>query len=141
MSMKTSSVETFILPSLSTFPNLLPLYVIKSILKKVNMTGRNWKGFSDDLYRDDVSIQNWNFESRDANYLMADFIWKLTGTADRHAPIKKLSPKEVKRRLNPWITPEIIKLIRVRDRLFTQKKRDPDNLLVKQAYNQARNRV
>ena len=110
-------------------------------IKKVNMTGRNWKGFSDDLYRDDVSIQNWNFESRDANYLMADFIWKLTGTADRHAPIKKLSPKEVKRRLNPWITPEIIKLIRVRDRLFTQKKRDPDNLLVKQAYNQARNRV
>ena len=36
-------------------------------------------------------------------------------------------PREVKLRLNPWITPEILKLIRIRDRLFARKKREPEN--------------
>ena len=48
-----------------------------------------------------------------------------------HAPVKKLSPPEIRLRLNPWMTPEILKLIRVRDRLFARKKREPDNDLVK----------
>ena len=39
------------------------------------------------------------------------------------------------------MTPEILKLIKVRDRLFARKKREPDNTLVKQTYNRARNRV
>ena len=104
------------------------------------MFGRDFSGFSDESYRNDVSIQNWNFQSNDANFLMADFVWRLSGTADRHAPIKKLSPKEVKKRLNPWITPEILKLIRVRDRLYARKKREPDNILVKRTFNRARNR-
>ena len=110
-------------------------------IKKVKIIGRNLKGFSEDLYCDDVSIQNWNLESQEANFLMADFIWKLTGTADRHVPIKQLSPKEVKMRINPWMTPQILKLIRIRDRLFARKKKEPDNILIKQIYNQARNRV
>ena len=72
---------------------------------------------------------------------MADFVWRLTGTADRHAPIKQLSPKDVKRRINPWMTPQILKLIKIRDRLFVRKKKEPDNVLIKRTYNQARNRV
>ena len=47
----------------------------------------------------------------------------------------------MKLRLNPWITAEIRKLVPVRDRLFARKKRDPDNLTVKQAYNRVRNKV
>ena len=54
---------------------------------------------------------------------------------------KKLSPKDIKLRLNPWITPNIQKLIRVRDRLFARKKREPDNILVKETYARVRNRV
>ena len=77
----------------------------------------------------------------DVNFLAADFVWKLNGTGDRHAPIEKLKPREIKLRLKPWITSDIQKLLKVRDNLFERKKRQPDNDHVKQAYNTARNRV
>ena len=110
-------------------------------VRKINMYGRDYSGFSGDSFRDDVSIQTWNFESTDSNLLMSDFVWKLGGCSDRHAPIKKLSPTEVKLKLNPWLTPEILKLIRFRDRLFARKKREPDNVLVRETYNKVRNKV
>ena len=110
-------------------------------VRKISMFGRNYSKFSEDHFRDDVSIQRWKQDSNDANILMSDFIWRLDGCAERHAPIKKLSPPEIKLRLNPWMTPEILKLIRVRDRLFARKKREPDNDLVKVTYNRVRNIV
>ena len=57
------------------------------------------------------------------------------------APIKKLSPKEIKTKLNPWITNDILKLIRIRDRLYARKKRQPQNNTVTEAYNRVRNQV
>ena len=87
------------------------------------MFGRNYSKFSEDHFRDDVSIQRWKQDSNDSNILMSDFIWRLDGCAERHAPIKKLTPPEIKLRLNPWMTPEILRLIRVRDRLFARKKK------------------
>ena len=59
----------------------------------------------------------------------------------RGMPHLKNIPPEVKLRLNPWMTPEILKLIRVRDRLFARKKREPENDLVKGIYNRVRNKV
>ena len=72
---------------------------------------------------------------------MSDFVWRLDGCAGRHAPTKKLSPKEVKLKLKPWITPDIQKLIKIRDRLFNRKKRQPENERVKEIYNRVRNRI
>ena len=109
--------------------------------KKFDMYGRDYSKFNSDLFRDDVSIQPWVTNTNDTNTLTNDFVWRLDGCAERHAPTKKLNPKEVKLRFKPWITPEIMKLIKTRDRLFTRKKRQPDNQRVKEIYNQARNRV
>ena len=39
------------------------------------------------------------------------------------------------------MSPEILKLIRIRDRLFARKKREPENDLVKITYNKVRNIV
>ena len=44
-------------------------------------------------------------------------------------------------KLNPWITPEIKKMLNLRDRLFARRKREPDNVRVDQVYKVARNRV
>ena len=60
---------------------------------------------------------------------------------ERHAPIKKLNKKQIKRRLNPWMTTKIIKLIGLRDRLFERKKREPGNSSVGGAYKKVRNKV
>ena len=110
-------------------------------LKKIEMYGRDFSKFSAEDFRDDVSIQPWDTNSNDPNLLCNDLVWRLDGCAERHAPTKKLSPKEIKLKLKPWITPDIVKLIKTRDRLFIRKKRQPDNQRVKEAYNQARNRV
>ena len=72
---------------------------------------------------------------------MADMVGKLGDCVERHKPLKRLSPKEVKTKMKPWITPEILKLIRIRDKLFARKKRQPSNEHVKEVYIQARNRV
>ena len=105
------------------------------------MYGRDFSKFSPSHFRDDVSIQPWLHHTNDPNTLMNDFIWRLDGCAERHAPTKKLTPKEVKLKLKPWITPETLKLIKIRDKLFKRKKRQPENELVKETYNRVRNRV
>ena len=66
---------------------------------------------------------------------------RLSACVDRHAPVKKLSPKQIKLTFNPWITHDIQKLIRVRDKLLAREKRQPVNIQVREVYNQARNRV
>ena len=110
-------------------------------VKKITMFGRDESNFSVDSYRDDVSIQNWQYAPYEPNFLTGDFIWRLNGSTDRASPTKKLNFKEVKLRLKPWITPEIRKLIKIRDRLYARKKREPGNEHVKKVYNQVRNRV
>ena len=110
-------------------------------IKKIVMFGRDESNFSTESYRDDVAAQNWQYEPYEPNFLMSDFILRLSGSTDRASPVKKLSPKDIKLRLKPWITPEIRKLICVRDRLFARKKRQPNNQTVVTAYTQARNRV
>ncbi len=110
-------------------------------IKNIIMYGNDYSKFSDFSFRDDVSIQSWNVTANDANILMSDFLWRLDGCVTRHAPLKKLNRKEVKRRLNPWMTNEVMKLIKIRDRLFERKKREPDNSTVTDAYKRVRNKV
>ena len=110
-------------------------------VRKIDMYGRDFSKFSPSDFRDDVSIQPWHHDSNDPNFLMNDFIWRLDGCSERHAPTKKLTPKEVKLKLKPWITPETLKLIKIRDKLFKRKKRQPENELVKETYNRVRNIV
>ena len=72
---------------------------------------------------------------------MSDFFSKIGKSSDKHVNVKKLSPREVKLKLNPWITPEIRKMLKVRDSLFARKKREPNNKRVEEVYKIARNRV
>ena len=105
------------------------------------MYGRNLKNFSAEDFRDDVAIQQWSKDTEDPSLLTYDLVWRLNGCAERHGPTEKLKPKEVKLKLKPWITLEIQKLIKVRDRLFARKKRQPENKHVDLIHSQARNRV
>lgn len=44
-----------------------------------------------------------------------------------------------KRTIKPWITPGLLKCTRHRDKLHTQSKRAPDNLILKLTYKRYRN--
>ena len=56
-----------------------------------------------------------------------DFCNKLVGSVNRHAPLKKLSPKEVKTRNKPWLCTDILKMIKIRNKVFARKQRQPNN--------------
>ena len=105
------------------------------------MFGRDYSKFSGDSFRNDISIQRWMSNCNDPNILMSDLIWRLDGCTERHAPTKKLSQKDIKLRLKPWISNDIRKLMRIRDKLFARKKRDPTNVSAVNAYKRVRNKV
>ena len=77
----------------------------------------------------------------DVNDQFLDFYHKLQGCVDRHAPLKKLTPKEIKLEQKPWISKELIKMIKIKNKLFNRKKRQPNNDNIKRLYNIFRNRV
>ena len=110
-------------------------------VKKIIMYGRDSRNYVESNFINDVASQQWNYDSQDSNILMAEMHGKLNDCVERHKPMKRLNPKEIKTKLKPWITPEILKLIRIRDKLFARKKRQPSNDHVREVYNQARNRV
>ena len=110
-------------------------------IKKIVMYGRNLKNFSEAAFRDDVAIQQWRQDTDNPNLLTYDLVSKLDACAERHGPTERLNPKKVKLALKPWITPDIQNLIKIRDRLFQRKKRQPENEHVREIYNRVRNRV
>ena len=110
-------------------------------IKNVIIYKRDYSTFSEKSYRDDVSIQNFNNQLVDVNDQFLDFYYKLQGCVDRHAPLKKLTPKEVKLEQKPWISKELIKMIKIKNKLFNRKKRQLNNDNIKRLYNIFRNRV
>ena len=55
--------------------------------------------------------------------------------------MKRISTKELKTEENPWINRDILKKIRVRNKLHARKKRQPNNNDVKRCYNLIRNEI
>ena len=51
------------------------------------------------------------------------------------------TPKEIKLESKPWITSEINNMIKIRNKLFQRKKRQPNNENNRRLYNLFRNRV
>ncbi len=113
----------------------------KPDFKKCNIFQRDYSSYDTRAFRDDVSIQRWNNEFTDVDDQFNDFYWRLEGCVDRHAPLKKLNRKDLKLKSKPWITPEIIRLIKERNNLFKRKKRQPSNENVNRLYNLFRNRI
>ena len=49
--------------------------------------------------------------------------------------------EEIKLKVKPWINPELSKMIKIKNKLFERKKRQPTNENVKLLYNILRNRI
>ena len=123
------------------FSQFLSLEKSKIDVKRTKLFKRDYSNFSVDSFRDDVSIQNFHNNFTDVNDKFNDFYFKLEGCINRHAPIKQLTQKQLKYASKPWISPEIQKLIRIRNNIFKRKKNDPHNLNIRRLYNKFRNRV
>ena len=123
------------------FSQFLTIKREKMDYKNLSIFQRDYSKFLSQQFRDDVSIQNWNTNLPNVNSLFIDFYSKLQGCVDSHAPYKKLSPKEIKLQSKPWISTEIFKLIKVRNKIFARKKRQTNNANTKWLYNLFSNRA
>ena len=70
-------------------------------IKKINVYQRDYSKFISESFRDDVSIQNWNYFNTNVNDSFKDFYTKLEASVCRHAALKKLIPREIKIKINP----------------------------------------
>ena len=90
--------------------------------RNISIYTRDYSKFSANDFIDDVSIQTWNYDLDNPRDLFNDFYWRLQGCVDRHAPIKKLKPKEIRLKTKPWITPDLCRTIKTKNKLFERKK-------------------
>ena len=60
--------------------------------------------FVESSFLEDISIQQWEVNKPNGtNPKFDDFLWRVEKCVDRHAPIKKLTKKQLKKRSKPWI--------------------------------------
>ena len=69
-------------------------------------------------FKSDISNKNFNNNSLDINEKFGTFYSQLNECVEKHAPLKKMSPKEIKDNSKPWVTQHIKKLIKYRNKLF-----------------------
>ena len=109
-------------------------------LKKLSILQRDYSSFSSESFTNDVFIQNWQYSSNNVDDSFRDFYHKLEGCVN-NAPMKKLTPREIKIKNKPWINEEIATLIKLRNKAHAKKKRQPSNMNCKRLNNLLRNRV
>ena len=103
--------------------------------KKINIYERDYSKFTVESYRD------WDLTLDNVNDSFKDFHMKLEGAVNRHAPMRKLNPKEIKIKNKPWMTSHIVKQIKLRNKIFERKRRQPDNENIQILFKQLRNRI
>ena len=101
---------------------------------------RDFSKYDETSFLEDLSIQNWNqYNNIDEKY--KDFLNKVEACVERHAPLKKLNKKELKRKSKPWITPIILNKIKHRNTMFARLKHNPHNDLLRLAYKNLRKTI
>ena len=100
----------------------------------MNITKAHVIKFSAESFIADITIQKWYNDFQEVNDSYNDFIFRLEGCVNRHVPIKKLNQKEQRRNQKPWITNEILKKIKHRNKLFAQRKSNPNEVNIKRIY-------
>ncbi len=120
------------------------------IVKKVASSNRNMSYYQHDYTKFDqesflADFNNLNFDylndnQSDINLKFNKFLVTLESIVEKHAPLKKLTKKDIRLQNKPWINSKIRKMMKFRDKLLKKLKKKPDPV-VSLAYKQFRNRV
>ena len=71
---------------------------------------------------------------------LTDFLTNLNDLVSKHAPLKKLTKKDIKFREKPWINSKIKKMMHIRDKVLNKLKKKSDDT-TKALYKKFRNIV
>jgi len=108
---------------------------LKNFLEKLTneepVFKRDFRRFDKDKFAGDIEKLNWNevFRSDETNLSTGFqfFLNNINTSLDEHAPIKQVSKKKAAKLKKPWISNEILKFIRNRDKMHKTfiKERNP----------------
>ena len=95
---------------------------------KTTISKRDFSHFDEDLYLSSLEnkISNISKHHLDTNNKYDSFHTALIQTLDEHAPYKKISRKESKLKLKPWLTKGILKSIKLKNILYKKFIRNKD---------------
>ena len=107
------------------FPQFIILKKMSINYKSCSYYQHDYSNFDEQKLIDDVVSQPVMFSDLDidVNRMFDEFHDNLAALIERHAPLKKVSKKNLKLKSKPWINDNIQKLIKYRDRLSRKFKR------------------
>jgi hypothetical protein len=83
---------------------------------------RDFSHFLPSDFKNDLTQINWNsiIESKKENIdkLFTTFYNKLNKLTNKHTPLKMISKRKIKQSVKPWITKDIKKSIKIKNKLF-----------------------
>ena len=106
---------------LSSFA-IFPMDNQNHLPKKHNFHKRDTRNYKQDELILDILNIDWvktvQPQKNDANNSFDNFFNTLSRIIDKHMPLRKITKKEYKQKFKPWITNEILRKMRQRDKIF-----------------------
>ena len=87
---------------------------------KSNYYKRDYKKFNEEDFMNDLLTNDWDNDITDTNAKYNIFIWDLEHYVNKHAPIRKINKREQKIKIKPWISHQILKKIKHKNKLFAK---------------------
>lgn len=111
---------------------IIPFQNKKSKTKNKEVFVRNFRNSDQNTIKNTFQSIDWNFDGNQGidcpdsslNQDLSQFLDKTNEAINELFPYKKLSNKELKLKNNPWITNEILKEIKIRDKLYSKHKKN-----------------
>ena len=98
---------------------ILDLEIVKN--RRDDVVKRNIKNLDEDKFLNELKSTDFSFIINSVSTLEDKYSFfhnKFLSIVDKHAPLEKLSKRQQKRKLKPWITNGILKLIKVKNNLY-----------------------
>ena len=92
--------------------------------------GRSYRNFHNEEFQEEINRIDWTplFNNRSVNAQVRIFLDKIDDILNVMAPIRKLTKREQKLKVNPWITSGLLKSMRDRDKLYKQFTKETDQV-------------
>ncbi len=103
------------------FPNFLILNKLACTSSNPTIYRRDYSDFNEAMLFEEVRLINWGDvlpETEDVNLIFESFHDKLSNIINMHAPLRKLSKKEIRIEAKPWITNGIRVSIAKKNKLY-----------------------
>ena len=107
---------------------------LKPFSPKQPVTKRDWAKFNEENFLTQIQNLDWKdllqSDLQNPNVSMENFLKCIEDLLDQHAPVKQFRPKNViNLKSSPWMTPEILNSMKVRDKLYKSFMRAKDPLV------------